>query len=78
VQTIANRNGQKCPRCGGDCQTLISLTRRPIKFPEGIFHGLPDEPYITSRRQLREEVKKAAKDEFTECYAVYDDGYAGF
>lgn len=71
--------GTACPIClSREVKQLITLTRKPIKFPDGIFHGLPDEPFITSRRQLREEVKKAGKDEFTECYSKYIDGYGGY
>jgi hypothetical protein len=49
-----------------------------MKFPEGEFYGLFEEPRIGSRRELREACKRAGKDEHSECYARIDDGYAGF
>lgn len=52
------------------------------KFPEGPWHGLPEvdgrPPEIRSKRQLREVLKRKVKDEFTESYAAYDDGYGGY
>lgn len=65
-----------CPKCGNTTRVIfLTSLRQHIKFPEGVFLGLPNTPYITSMRQLREEVKRAGKDRFTECYSKYDDGY---
>jgi predicted nucleic acid-binding Zn-ribbon protein len=51
-------------------------------FPEGEWQGLPEvdghAPDIRTKRQLREALKKKAKDEFTESYSAYDDGYGGY
>jgi len=68
-----------CEKCGKKAVKTFEYWehREFMKFPEGRFHGLFNEPYITSRRQLREELKKEAKDEYTECYSKYDDGYSG-
>ena len=79
IRRVADRHSARCPSCGGDRpKLLICMVRAAIKFPEGVYHGLPDEPHISSKRQLREECKKAGTDEFTECYARYDDGYGGY
>lgn len=73
-------NELDCPECGGRAVKTFENwdDRKPMKFPEGQFVGLSDEPHIDSRRKLREACKREGKDEFTECYAKYDDGYAGF
>lgn len=52
------------------------------KFPGGPWHGLPEvdghPPDVRTKRQLREALKRKAKDDFTESYAAYDDGYGGY
>lgn len=73
-----------CKDCGKKAEKTFERFgfRRHVEFPEGPWHGLPEEdghaPEIRSRRQLREYIKRHSKDEFTESYAVYDDGYAGY
>jgi len=74
-----------CPRCNGRAVKTFANWRRGgtlPKFPEGDWHGLPEidgrPPEIRSKRQLREALKRKAKDDFTESYAAYDDGYGGY
>ncbi len=69
-----------CPECGKKAiKTFEQWAHRDImKFPEGEFYGLFEEPHVSSRRELRELCKRAGKDEHSECYARIDDGYAGF
>jgi len=77
---VAHRNDEVCPECG--CPTTyirLGVIRKQIQFPEGVWEHLGPEPLeINSKRQLREEVKKRGEDEFTACYAKYDDGYGGY
>lgn len=76
VSRIEERYFMSCPKCKKeDVSIQIRTFRQPIKFPEGFWHGLAGSPYITSMGQLREEVKKASTDRFTECSSAYDDGY---
>jgi hypothetical protein len=69
-----------CPECLQKAiKTFEQWAHRDhMKFPEGEFYGLFEEPRIGSRRELREACKRAGKDEHSECYARIDDGYAGF
>jgi len=75
IAPVEERYSSPCPSCGHKPPTiLIGGNKQQTKlFPEGWFRDIAYDPiYITSRRQLREECKKH------ECYAKYDDGYAGF
>ena len=74
-----------CPNCSAIATKTFERWRKGgslPKFPEGDWHGLPEidgrPPEVRSKRQLRELLKKKAKDEFTESYALYDDGYGGY
>ena len=75
---------QHCPQCNGYSTKYWGQWRKGVAlqvFPEGDWHGLPEvdghPPEIRTRRQLREALKRKAKDEFTESYSAYDDGYSG-
>lgn len=78
VRNIADRYKALCPMCGQSAEQRITPPRGIKKFPEGIFHGLPDEPYISSKRQLREEVNRFndSRGDMDQVYSKYDDGYA--
>ena len=79
VRRIDERHSVRCPRCGGGCKIIFKSVREPRFFPEGWWEHIDVEPvYISSRRQLREVIKKKSEDPFKACYAVYDDGYAGY
>jgi len=81
VSKISDSDNIRCPKCQGETKKVwLQLNKLAYKkFPEGFWNDLGPKPvYISSRRQLREEVKKRGTDEFTECYSKYDDGYGGF
>jgi DNA-directed RNA polymerase subunit RPC12/RpoP len=73
-----------CPDCGSRALKTFEQfgCRKHFVFPEGPWHGLEEldgHPVeVRSRRQLREHLKRTTKDKYTEHYAVYDDGYAGY
>ena len=74
----------ECVHCGTVSKKTFEnpKSRQHFGFPEGPWHSLPEvdgrSPEFTSRRQLREFLKRQTKDEFSERQSVYDDGYAGY
>lgn len=73
-----------CEFCGALAKKTFEnfRFRKQLEFPTGPWHCLKEvdghPPEIRSRRQLREHLKRQSTDKFTESYAKYDDGIAGF
>ena len=80
VRNIAERYDTTCPICGGDVKILLTNARPPIRFPEGMWDIGRKSIYISSKRQLREEMAKhnASVPETEQSYAKYLDGYGGY
>ena len=80
IASIKDRSSAGCPICGGNAKLLVSLTRPPIRFPEGVWDIGNKSIYISSKRQLRDEMNKhnGSVGEFQQSYSKYLDGYGGY
>ena len=81
VRKIDERYDVKCPECGSEeSRILLTNSRPPVKFPEGVWDIGMTSQHISSRRQLKEAMAKHndTSDEFHQSYAKYLDGYGGY